>query len=35
MYIEQLTREEVLQLEIPTGIPWQFDYQHGQLKRIN
>lgn len=33
MYIEQLTKDEVLNLEIPTGQPIRFEYQGGQLKR--
>lgn len=33
MYIEQLTREQVLNLEIPTGQPLRFEYSKGVLKR--
>jgi len=33
MFIENLSREEVLQLEIPTGSPLLFDYSDGKLVR--
>lgn len=33
MHIEQLTRDEVLNLEIPTGQPLRFEYSQGKLKR--
>lgn len=34
MFIENLTREEVLELEIPTGIPMLFDFENGKLNRV-
>jgi 2,3-bisphosphoglycerate-dependent phosphoglycerate mutase len=34
MYIENLTREEVLQLEIPTGIPILFSFENEKLSRV-
>jgi 2,3-bisphosphoglycerate-dependent phosphoglycerate mutase len=34
MYIENLTREEVLQLEISTGIPILFSFENGKLSRV-
>lgn len=33
MYIENLSREEVLDLEIPTGSPILFNYEEGKLSR--
>ncbi len=33
MFIENLSREEVLNLEIPTGSPILFDYTNGKLSR--
>ena len=33
MFIENLSKEEVLQLEIPTGLPILFDYADGKLVR--
>jgi 2,3-bisphosphoglycerate-dependent phosphoglycerate mutase len=33
MFIENLSREEVLKLEIPTGLPLLFDYADGKLVR--
>lgn len=33
MYIENLSREEVLDLEIPTGSPILFDFSDGKLSR--
>jgi len=33
MFIENLSREEVLKLEIPTGLPLLFDYSDGKLMR--
>ena len=35
MHIEGLTREEVLSLEIPTGIPRSYDYQDGKFTRLD
>ncbi len=35
MHIEGLTREEVLSLEIPTGIPRSYDYQEGNFTRLD
>ena len=35
MYIENLTKEQVLKLEIPTGAPILFDYVAGKLTRVN
>ncbi len=34
MFIESLTKEEVLSLEIPTGKPILFNYEKGKLERI-
>ncbi|WP_048151535.1 2,3-bisphosphoglycerate-dependent phosphoglycerate mutase [Palaeococcus ferrophilus] len=34
MHIEGLTREEVLRLNIPTGVPLVYDYVDGRLKRL-
>lgn len=33
MFIENLSKKEVLQLEIPTGLPLLFDYSDGKLMR--
>lgn len=33
MYIENLSKEEVLQLEIPTGVPLLFSYEDDKLTR--
>lgn len=33
MFIENLTKEEVLKLEIPTGIPIFFNFEEGKLTR--
>jgi 2,3-bisphosphoglycerate-dependent phosphoglycerate mutase len=33
MYIEELSKEEVLKLEIPTGVPLLFSYENDQLIR--
>jgi 2,3-bisphosphoglycerate-dependent phosphoglycerate mutase len=35
MYIEELTKEEVLDLEIPTGRPIFYSYKNGNLKKYN
>ena len=35
MHIEELTREEVLSLEIPTGIPRSYDYRDGKFTRLD
>lgn len=35
MFIENLSREEVLKLEIPTGSPLLFDYRNGKLTRTS
>ncbi len=34
MYIENLTKEKVLELEIPTGVPLFYDYEDNQLIKI-
>lgn len=34
-YLDQLSREEVLRLEIPTGEPWIYEYKEGNWKREN
>ncbi|USG99276.1 2,3-bisphosphoglycerate-dependent phosphoglycerate mutase [Thermococcus argininiproducens] len=34
MHIEGLTKEEVLKLNIPTGVPLIYEYQAGKLKRM-
>jgi len=34
MYIENLSREQVLKLEIPTGIPLLFNFEGGKLTRV-
>jgi 2,3-bisphosphoglycerate-dependent phosphoglycerate mutase len=33
MFIEELTKEEVLKLEIPTGVPLLFSYENDKLTR--
>jgi len=33
MYIENLTKEEVLRLNIPTGVPLIYEYKDGKLIR--
>jgi len=33
MFIENLTEEEVLKLEIPTGVPLFYEYSNDQIKR--
>jgi len=33
MYIEELSKEEVLKLEIPTGVPLLFSYENDKLTR--
>jgi 2,3-bisphosphoglycerate-dependent phosphoglycerate mutase len=33
MFIEDLSKEEVLKLEIPTGVPLLFSYENGKLTR--
>ncbi len=33
MSIENLSREEVLKLEVPTGIPLVYEYENGKLIR--
>ena len=35
MHIEGLSREEVLSLEIPTGIPRSYDYRDGKFTRLD
>lgn len=35
MYIEELTKDEVLDLEIPTGKPIFYSYNDGKLKKYN
>lgn len=34
MYIEEITPEEIVHLEIPTGIPQFYSYNNGVIKRI-
>jgi 2,3-bisphosphoglycerate-dependent phosphoglycerate mutase len=34
MYIENLTKEKVLELEIPTGVPLFYEYEDNQLIKI-
>ncbi len=35
MFIEKLTKEEILSLEIPTGKPLFYDFKNGQLEKAN
>jgi 2,3-bisphosphoglycerate-dependent phosphoglycerate mutase len=35
MFIEKLTKEEILGLEIPTGKPLFYDYKNGQLEKTD
>ena len=34
MHIEKLTKEQVLKLNIPTGVPLVYEYSEGKLERI-
>jgi len=33
MFIENLSKEEVLSLEIPTGLPLLFEIENGELRK--
>lgn len=35
MFIEELTKEQVLDLEIPTGKPLYYDFKDGKLEKVN
>lgn len=35
MYLESLTKEEVVHLEIPTGIPYIYEYQEDKWKKLD